>query len=66
MKAELKQLATYVNEQHPVYTAVKQEAKDKAVSVSRVLFWALQERYQRQARQAGMLLTDTKAKEQPQ
>ena len=58
MSNDLKQLSTYINEQDDLYQAVQAEAKDRAVSVSTVIRWALMERYKRQLEQARQLQPD--------
>jgi hypothetical protein len=58
MSNDLKQLSTYINEQDDLYQAVQAEAKDRAVSVSTVIRWALMERYKRQLEQGRQLQPD--------
>ena len=50
MSNNLKQLSAYVDESDPLYQAVQAEAKDKAVSVSTVIKWALMDRYEHQVK----------------
>ena len=51
MANELKQLSTYIKESDPLYLAVLVEARDKAVSVSKVIHWALMAYFERQLEQ---------------
>lgn len=58
MGTDLKQLSTYVSEQDDLYQAIQAEAKDRAVSVSTVIRWALMERYERQLEQVRQFTPD--------
>jgi hypothetical protein len=49
MTNELRQLSTYIRESDPIYQAIMTEAKSKAVSVSKVLYWALMAYFKDQA-----------------
>ena len=51
-KSTLVQVSTYLRTDSPEFAALLAEAKDRAVSRSKVLHWAILERYEKQLQEA--------------